>query len=812
MINYDFVTESMRMHLTKQNRMVFRGFFPEDNPEGRTIKVYVNKKEIPVEITIEKSVDVRRRYLHYQMNVGEEVTGEFGIPEEPVTEIRVYSCKGSEEAFSFRADGKLYQSICSQLESNLEMERLEEDKIVLTGWSAAGDTTKCEVFIDKKSVPFEVQWKYRKDVVDVFGELSDSINCGYEIFVPDQGGKRLVLILKAADKQKRFEILLEKVRQGEEKQTGSGYVRKAIAYWKHYGFRKMVRKVFYKLKGKKDTMNYEEFLKKYGVDENELERQRQDVIKDGPLFSVVVPLYCTKEKFLREMIESVQAQTYTNWELCLADGSGKEKSLKETVDIYAKEDKRIKYILLESNEGIAGNTNEALKMANGDFIVLTDHDDLLSPEALYQCAKAIQKEPQTDVIYSDEDKVDMNGRHYFEPHFKSDFNIDLLCTMNYICHLFVFHKTILEKAGFFQSEYDGAQDHDFILRCTEAAEHIAHIPRVLYHWRCHSQSTSENPESKLYAFTNGCKAVKAHYDRIGIPAEVERGPFYGMYHTRYQWKEEPLLSIIIPNKDHVADLRKCMDSIEEKSTYRNFEFIIVENNSTEEETFAYYKEIETRDNVTVLYYKGDFNYSKINNFGVAQAKGEYILLLNNDTEMIEPDSIKEMLDVCMRPDVGIAGAKLLYEDNTIQHAGVIVGFGGIAGHAFIGQDKEDNGYFSRSISVQDLSAVTAACLMVRKSVYEEVGGLDEEYKVAFNDIDFCLKVRKAGYLVVYNPYAQFYHYESKSRGLEDSADKVARFQREIALFGERWGDILEKGDPYYNPNLTLDKADFSLKE
>ena len=512
------------------------------------------------------------------------------------------------------------------------------------------------------------------------------------------------------------------------------------------------------------------------------------------------------------MIESVQAQTYTNWELCLADGSGKEKSLKETVDIYAKEDKRIKYILLESNEGIAGNTNEALKMANGDFIVLTDHDDLLSPEALYQCAKAIQKEPQTDVIYSDEDKVDMNGRHYFEPHFKSDFNIDLLCTMNYICHLFVFHKTILEKAGFFQSEYDGAQDHDFILRCTEAAEHIAHIPRVLYHWRCHSQSTSENPESKLYAFTNGCKAVKAHYDRIGIPAEVERGPFYGMYHTRYQWKEEPLLSIIIPNKDHVADLRKCMDSIEEKSTYRNFEFIIVENNSTEEETFSYYKEIEIRDNVTVLYYKGDFNYSKINNFGVAQAKGEYILLLNNYTEMIEPDSIKEMLDVCMRPDVGIAGAKLLYEDNTIQHAGVIVGFGGIAGHAFIGQDKEDNGYFSRSISVQDLSAVTAACLMVRKSVYEEVGGLDEEYKVAFNDIDFCLKVRKAGYLVVYNPYAQFYHYESKSRGLEDSADKVARFQREIALFGERWGDILEKGDPYYNPNLTLDKADFSLKE
>lgn len=278
--------------------------------------------------------------------------------------------------------------------------------------------------------------------------------------------------------------------------------------------------------------------------------------------------------------------------MCLADGSGSKKNLKEIVDAYRKDDARIRYVLLKSNEGIAGNTNEALKMATGDFIVLTDHDDLLSPEALYQCAKVIQEEPQTDVIYSDEDKVDMGGKHYFEPHFKSDFNIDLLCTMNYICHLFVFRKNVLAKAGYFRQEYDGAQDYDFILRCTEEAKHIVHIPKVLYHWRCHPQSTSENPESKLYAFTNGCKAVKAHYDRIGIPAEVERGPFYGMYHTKYQWKEEPLLSIIIPNKDHVDDLKKCIESVENRSVYRNFEFVIVENNSIEEETFAYYKELE----------------------------------------------------------------------------------------------------------------------------------------------------------------------------------------------------------------------------
>ena len=591
-------------------------------------------------------------------------------------------------------------------------------------------------------------------------------------------------------------------------------VIKGVRYLKHYG----VKEFFIRLQEKMESENvpYEPWYEHHKATEETLRRQRKQSAawKGAPRVSIVVPLYCTNETFLREMIGSVQAQSYENWELCLADGSPKEEAvrLEAVVRECAGEDTRICYRRLEKNLGIAGNTNEALKMADGDFVVLTDHDDLLSPEALYQCAKAVQKEPQTDVIYSDEDKVDMSGKKFFEPHFKSDYNIDLLCTMNYICHLFVVRKDVMERAGLFESCYDGAQDHDFILRCTEKAEHIVHIPKVLYHWRCHAQSTSENPESKLYAFENGCKAVKAHYDRIGIPAEVEQGPFYGMYRTHYLWKEQPLVSILIPNKDHVADLKKCMDSIEEKSTYRNFEFIIVENNSTEEETFAYYKEIEKRDNVRVLYYKEEFNYSRINNFGAKEANGEYVLLLNNDTEMIEPDSIKEMLDVCMRPDVGIVGAKLIFEDNTIQHAGVIIGFGGVAGHAFIGQDRDDNGYFSRIISVQDLSAVTAACLMVRRSVFDEVEGLNEEFKVAFNDIDFCLKVRKAGYLVVYNPYAQFYHYESKSRGQEDSADKVARFQQETGLFGERWGELLENGDPYYNPNLTLDKADFSLKE
>lgn len=812
MAERDFVAECIRLHVQDKKQLIIRGFFPEDNPEKRTLKVYVNQKEMPISIICTEGSEVRRRYLHYRMNVGQEITASLQLPEEAVTDFKVCSCLGTEETEVFHANRKQFEKLVHHLDSNLEMERFEENQFILTGWSAAGEETACKVIVDGTEVSTEVHWKYRKDVVDVIPELSSDAKCGFEIYVPDKGGSKLTLKLSADGRESTYVATLDKIRHGENGQDTANIFQKTLRYWKNYGLKNTIKKVCQKLSGQRDYGNYEDFLKKYGVKEEELARQRQEVFENGPCFSIAVPLYQTKEKYLREMIESVQAQTYTNWELCLADGSGREHSLQPVVGEYIAKDKRIKYCLLDSNEGIAGNTNEALKMADGDFVVLTDHDDLLSPEALYQCAKAVQKEPQTDVIYSDEDKVDMSGKKFFEPHFKSDYNIDLLCTMNYICHLFVVRKDVMERVGLFESCYDGAQDHDFILRCTEKAEHIVHIPKVLYHWRCHAQSTSENPESKLYAFENGCKAVKAHYDRIGIPAEVEQGPFYGMYRTHYLWKEQPLVSILIPNKDHAADLKKCMDSIEEKSTYRNFEFIIVENNSTEEETFAYYKEIEKRDNVRVLYYKEDFNYSRINNFGAKEANGEYVLLLNNDTEMIEPDSIKEMLDVCMRPDVGIVGAKLIFEDNTIQHAGVIIGFGGVAGHAFIGQDRDDNGYFSRIISVQDLSAVTAACLMVRRSVFDEVEGLNEEFKVAFNDIDFCLKVRKAGYLVVYNPYAQFYHYESKSRGQEDSADKVARFQQEIGLFGERWGELLEHGDPYYNPNLTLDKADFSLKE
>ena len=359
---------------------------------------------------------------------------------------------------------------------------------------------------------------------------------------------------------------------------------------------------------------------------------------------------------------------------------------------------------------------------------------------------------------------------------------------------------------------DGAQDYDFVLRSVEAAGSVHHIPKVLYHWRAHKDSTSENPQSKMYAFEAGKRAVQAHYDRIGIAAKVHQGEYLGLYKTEHILKEHPLISLIIPNKDHIEDLDKCISSIEQKSTYDNYEYIIVENNSENEETFRYYKDFEKENpRVHVVCWEGEFNYSAINNYGAKFAKGEYLLLLNNDTEIINGSCLEEMIGYCMHDNVGAVGARLYYSDETIQHAGVIVGFGGIAGHAFIGLPRSANGYFSRIICAQDMSAVTAACMMVKKSVFEEVGGLSTELQVAFNDIDLCMKIREAGYLIVYNPYAELYHYESKSRGLENTKEKVDRFNGEIATFAQKWPEILKNGDPYYNPNLSLERCDFSLK-
>ncbi len=812
MDNYDFILENLRFDLYDENKLVFLGWYQDDNPDNRYLKILLDDRNLDIGYENKKGIEIRQKYLRYKANVSEEINGFVYLPLDwkKANSLKIYCVNKDKKVLTMAFRIEKLIALQQKVNCYVENDQLIDRRLRITGWAVSDKEIEFKL-LDKNQEPVEIEItrNYRRDVQAVFPEITENVESGFCIYAEMQDSNKGTLMIRSGKKEYEYKLMPKTTAQaGEEKNL----LRKAWNYYRKFGLRAALVRTKVKICGEKSVDTYKEWYRKYEITPEKIKAQREVHFSYEPQFSIVIPLFNTRPKFLKEMVDSIRNQTYSNWELCLADGTGEKSPLIPILKDYAAKDSRIRYEILTENKGISENTNAAIRMAGGDFIVLADHDDIMPANALYECAKALNEDASIDVIYSDEDKVDMDGSKCFEPHFKSDFNLDLLCSMNYICHLFVVKKELMEQVGMLRSEFDGAQDHDFILRCCEKAKNIHHIPKILYHWRCHIDSTAANPESKMYAFEAGKKAVEEHYKRIGVPAVVEHGQFYGMYRTKYQWKEQPLISILIPNKDHIEDLQKCMNSIEEKSTYKNYEFIIIENNSTEQETFDYYKDIEKKENVTVLYYKDEFNYSKINNFGVEHANGEYLLLLNNDTEIINPDCLSEMLGYCMREDVGIVGARLYYEDDTIQHAGVVLGFGGIAGHTFIGSSRYDNGYFSRIICAQDYSAVTAACMMTKKSLYREVGGLTEEFRVAFNDIDYCMKVRETGKLVVYNPAAELYHYESKSRGLEDTPEKVERFNSEVARFIDRWNKQLQEGDPYYNPNLSLNKADFSLKE
>ena len=570
---------------------------------------------------------------------------------------------------------------------------------------------------------------------------------------------------------------------------------------------------FGRLFGKENVAEggYEAWFARHKADKRVLRRQKHASFAQKPLISIVIPLYCTPLPYLKELIESVRRQSYENWQLCLADGSPDDKA-KEFLEKHYGREKRIVYQKLKENGGISANTNAAAELAKGEYLMFCDHDDTLEPDALYEIVKAIN-DTDADVVYTDEDKVSMDGQHYFDPNFKPDFNLFRLRENNYICHIFVVRKSLTDETGMLRSEFDGAQDFDFILRCCEKAKKITHIPKVLYHWRCHMDSTAADPSSKAYAYEAGRKAIREHYQRMGIDAKVDMTERPGWYRSHIKVQGNPMVSIIIPNKDHTDDLELCLFSMSRKSTYRNYEVLIVENNSEKEETFEYYKKLPERyPKVRVLTWEKEFNYSAINNFAAKKAQGEYLLFLNNDVEILTPDWIEEMLQNCQQENVAAVGAKLYYPDDTIQHAGVVLGLGGIAGHIMCRASREDLGYFGRMISVQEISAVTAACMMVKKSEFDSVKGFDETFQVAFNDIDLCMKFRAAGKKIVFTPYAELYHYESKSRGLEDTPEKQFRFDKEVKRFQEKWAQQLEMGDPYYSPNLSVTEGDCSLRE
>ncbi len=748
------------------------------------------------------------------------------------------------------------------MEYKIDIKRIIDGKIQLQGWVLPKEQDIHVNFIIKDSYDNDINFNLvrvkRDDVSEIYyKKILDNTDFGFQIeFNYDVNEDKTYYLIIDNDneiiKEKINKIIIDRFNtvSRKKKELVLGYLnlntfKRAFDYLMKEGPLNFLKKTKRKLNGITVDYDYSEWYELTRKTDEELENERKVSFDYKPFYSIVIPVFDTPDKYLYLLFKSILCQTYNNFEVCIVDATNYKKSinnpkkffdklLNDSLDInkYEYDLKNIHIKYLTDNKSIADNTNVAIGMAKGDYIVLVDHDDALTYDALYEVTKVLNENHEIEFIYSDEDKVDTNDESYFEPAFKPDFNLDMLLSVNYFCHLSVIKKTLLDELyeidkTYERNEYNGAQDYDLFLRLINIIinksynsgsyniDKIYHIKKVLYHWRCHKKSTSKNVSSKEYAFTNGAKAVSNFYkiSKVDFPKveSVEKGFDYGIYHTLYSKNYvEPLISIIIPNKDHIEDLDLTVNSVL-SSNYKNLQFIICENNSTDDRTFDYYKKLEMHNNIKIVYYDGTFNYSKINNYATKFVDGEYLLYLNNDVELISKDSIHEMLSYVKRSDVGAVGSKLLYKDNTYQHAGVVIGIGGIADHLFKNISIYDHTYMNRGEIVSDYNAVTAACLMTKREIFDRVHGFDENIAVAFNDIDFCLKIRELNKLIVYNPYSSFYHYESKSRGYEDTKEKVDRFNREFAYFVKKWGKRLSVIDEYYNPNLTLRQNNFALR-
>lgn len=590
-------------------------------------------------------------------------------------------------------------------------------------------------------------------------------------------------------------------------------LNKVKYYFRRYGFLEVSKKVFkrvFRIKENRKTNQeqYKIWMEKNELTKEEIERQKAYKFNFSPKISIVVPMYNTDEIFFKELVESIENQTYSNWELCLADGS---ETQNESLKQYYEKNKKIKYKFLNENKGISKNTNKAIEMATGEYIGFLDHDDLISQDALFEMLKVINENQNAEFIYSDEDKIDEQYER-FEPYFKPDYSPETLACNNYITHFVVVKKELLDRVGKLNSEFNGAQDFDFVLRATSEAKDVVHISKILYHWRVHKSSTANVADAKPYAYEAGKRAVEAHLKRTGRNGIVEDGQDVpGIYKIKYEIEGNPKVSILIPNKDNINLLKTCIDSILKLTTYKNYEIVVIENNSEKKETLEYYNEISKNENVRILN-SGikEFNYSKIINFGVQNVDSEFVIQLNNDTKILNSDWLENMVGYAQNKEIGAVGARLYYEDKTIQHAGIIVGLSGIAGNMLVNLPYGKHAYFGREAATRNVAAVTGACLLCRRELYEEVGFMDEEkFKVAFNDVDFCLKLLEKGYRNIYNPYVELIHYESKSRGYEYTKEQEERFNKESENFKTKWKKYIDY-DPYYNINFSRKSCNYDI--
>lgn len=805
-MDHQFCILHCRAHMTAENKVLVCGFWKGTDRGSGDLLVSLDYTPVKTDIKVQETVRTlgvcEKRYFLWITLPGSY---------RAYKKLRIFERDGANLKEAYAIETKKIEKLKDKIPMSVDEFVLDDRGISVSGWCIARENYSiCLKDASGTVISGKIMDRRRTDVEQAYPECKKEWIHGY-LFTSKERIEGKVTVEVYCDGVK--EIVQHSFRQALPMKIGKSIKEqgwKVKVYYQQFGLKQTVRRAIEKLGGK-EVRTYEAFRRRYFPDKKELNRQRKEQFVYEPLFSIVVPLYKTPLPYLEDLIWSIQAQTYEKWKLYLSDGSGKESSLKEVLRNYARKEKRIHIIENDCRLNISDNTNRALEQVDGGYVVFVDHDDTLAPDALYECVKVLNREPDVEVIYTDSDKLSENGKRYSEPCFKPDFNMELLRCQNYICHLTVIQKRFLDKVGYLNSDYSGVQDYDHILRCVERTNRIVHIPKILYHWRMCLGSVAVDTDNKPYTYELFQKILREHYDRMGIQAEV-KAVFPGVVRTVYQLPYEPLVSVIIANKDHREDLMRCVESLEQESEYKNLEILIVENNSVSEEIVTYYDQVQRQyDNVRVLRYEKEFNYADIQNYAAVRAKGDHLLLLNNDTWLERPESIREMLGYCMRDDVGIVGAKLLYPDDTIQHAGVIVGLGGVADHAFVGMDREDPGYCCRAICAQEYSAVTAACLMVKKTVFMEVGGMDTELKIAFNDVDFCLRVKEAGYKIIYNPFSIWYHDESKTRGAEDTPEKIERFRGEIEYFQRRWANFLYWGDPSYNPNLALDRHDFSLK-
>ena len=691
----------------------------------------------------------------------------------------------------------------------------DQHEVLITGWADPGrfSPDRYHVYMGATFLGSLAIEARRPDVHRIYPQIPEmcGIAASLRIEVPFADHDR-VKILDARTNRIIRQMRVKRVKRLLDRPSlfsifSMAKVRKAWLLLKTQGMKAFLRELHDYFNRHAPAIDYADWVQINRKTASEKAKERRTVFAQNPLISLVVPVYNTPGPYLKDMIRSVTSQTYARWELILVNGGSTDPAIVPAIQAFSIEDPRIRLIDLKENLGISGNTNQGFEAARGEFIGLLDHDDVLDASALFEVVKALNQQP-ADLIYSDEDKFINDLSDRFSPHFKPDFNRELLHGYNYICHFAVVRTTLLRQAGGERPECDGAQDYDLFLHLVDLGARVVHIPRILYHWRSHELSTAKSLETKTYVVDATLKALADHAARIGRDAMVGTGLVAGVYHVRYQLRAVDKVSIVIPNRNEKETLARCIESILTKTAYPGYEILIVENNSTDPEIFAYYEQVVSDPRVKVLHYPHAFNYSAVNNWACRQADGAYYLLMNNDMSVINPDWLGRMVEYAQFPENGAVGAKLYFPDDTIQHGGVILGLGGVAGHSHKYFLRSAPGYMARLMVVQNLSAVTAACMLVRADAYQAVGGLDEGYAIAFNDIDFCMKLGQAGYQIVWTPYAELYHYESLSRGAEDTPEKVARFTREGDRFKSKWGERLN--DPHYNVNLTLDREDFSL--